>query len=164
MKYGFMRILFAALLFSLAAGYHISAQQGDEASIRQAVQNMQDGWNRKDGKAFAAPFAAEHDYVNINGLYLPKITREANARAHQQLFDGVYKEVDLQLRLSKIRFLSPEIAVMHIQGHSHPKGKADEKRQEIVITGVMQKREGRWEIVVFQNTPVQPRPEKQPSQ
>lgn len=154
-------IIFAAVLFSLSAICHVSAQQGDETSIKQIVQNMKDGWNRKSGKDFAAFFAEEHDYVNIYGLYLPKATREGNAWAHQELFDGVYKEVDLQLRVSKIRYLSPEIAVVHIQGHTYPKGKPEEKRQELVITGVMQKKGIRWEIVAFQNTPVQPRPEKQ---
>lgn len=154
-------IIFAAVLFSLSADNHVSAQQSDETYIQQIVKNMQDGWNRKSGKDFAAFFAEEHDYVNIYGLYLPKATREGNARAHQQLFDGVYKEVDLQLRVSKIRYLSREIAVIHIQGHTYPKGKPEEKRQEIVITGVMQKKGNKWEIVAFQNTPVQPRQEKQ---
>jgi uncharacterized protein (TIGR02246 family) len=160
MKHRLLSIFFAVALFSLSAGYPVAAQQSDEASMRQMVQSIQDGWNRKDGKAFAAPFAEEHDYINIYGLYLPKATREGNARAHQQLFDGVYKEVDLQLRVSKIRFLSPGIAVVHIQGHTHLKGKVEEKRQEIVITGVMQKGAEKWEIVAFQNTPVQLRQEK----
>lgn len=156
--------IFAAVLLSLSAGSHVSAQKDDETSIKQIVQSMQDGWNRKSGKDFAAFFAEEHDYVNIYGLYLPKATREGNARAHQQLFDGVYKEIDLQLRVSKIRYLSQEIAIVHIQGHTYPKGKPEEKRQEVVITGVMQKKGSGWEIVAFQNTPVQPRQEKQSNQ
>ena len=141
--------------------YQVFAQQGDDASIRQVVQNMQDGWNKKDGRLFASSFAEEHDYVVINGMFLPKLTRESNARQHQQLFDGVYKEVDLQLRVSQIRHLNPEIAVAHISGHSHPKGSPEEKRSEVIITAVVQKREGGWKIVAFHNSPVQQRAEKQ---
>ncbi len=156
---GWSRFLTAMLLATLI-GYPVFAQQSDETSINQVVQNMQDGWNKKSGAQFSLSFAEEHDYVPVNGAFLPKVTREVNAKAHQELFDGVYKELDLQLRVSKIRFLTPEIAVVHIQGHSHPKGKVEEKRQHITITTVMQKRSGKWEIVAFQNTPVQQREER----
>lgn len=163
MRHGFLKLFFAIMLLGSLAVGNVFARQGDEELIRQVVQNMQDGWNKKTGALFASSFAAEHDYVVVNGMFLPKMTREANAQAHQQLFDGVYKEVDLQLRTSKIRFLNREIAVVHIQGYSHPKGKPEEKRQEMIMTNVMQKREGKWEIVVFHNSPVQPGEEKKES-
>lgn len=152
------KIFLAALLLCLGAAFNASAQRGgDEAAIRQIPQDMQDSWNRKDGKGFAAHFAEEHDFVNIRGLYWPKATRTGNAAVHQELFDGVYKEVDLQLSASKVRFLSVDVAVAHLQGHTYTKGKPEEKRQEVVITATMQKKNGRWEIVAFQNTPVLPR-------
>jgi uncharacterized protein (TIGR02246 family) len=43
----------------------------DEAAIRQLVQNMQEGQNRKDGELFASAFAQEHDYIAINGIFSP---------------------------------------------------------------------------------------------
>lgn len=159
-----MKKLILLLFAGLAVSVGLANQAEDEAAIRQVVQGMQDGWNRKDGTAFAAGFAAQHDYININGLYLPNARREGNARAHQQLFDSVYKETDLQLRVAKIKFLSPEIALVHLQGHTHPAGKPAENRQEVVISGVLQRHEGRWEIAAFQNTPVQARPEPKPAQ
>lgn len=148
-----LRATLLALAFA-ALSLPASAMSDDEAAIAQLAQAMQDGWNRKDGQAFAAPFADGHDYVNIHGMFIPDASREGNARAHQGLFASVYKDTDLSLRVTKVRFLSPQIAVAHFQGHTHPKGNADEKRQEIVITGVMQKRAGQWEIVAFQNTQV----------
>lgn len=164
MKNVIARIFFAAAVLFVAAVYDVPAQKPeDEAAIRAIAQTMQDGWNKKDGKMFASPFAEKHDYVNINGLYLPNITREGNGRAHQGLFDGPYKETDLQLTVAKVKFLSPDVAVMHIKGHSHPKGKVDEKRQEIVITGVLQRTAGKWEVVAFQNTPFVQTPGPPPS-
>lgn len=148
----------AALALCASAGREAQAQEADEAAIRQAVQTMQDGWNQKKGQVFASSFAQDHDYVVVNGMFLPKQTREGNAKAHQGLFDGVYKEVDLKLTLAKVRFLTPEIAVAHVQGFSHPKGKVEEKRQEVVITTVFQKGQEGWKIVAFQNTPVEQRP------
>lgn len=173
MKNIFCRYIFTAAVLCVVGSYEVSAQKSDEDSIKQIAQTMQEGWNKKDGKMFASHFAEEHDYVNINGLYLPNIKRESNARAHQGLFDGPYKEVDLQISVAKVKFLSPEIAIMHIVGHSHPKGKAEEKREELVITGVVHKRAGKWEVVAFQNTPkrspqgpptVQATPAKPPAQ
>lgn len=153
-----MKQILLLLLASFLAHNCIAAQPADEAAIQQLVQGMQEGWNRKDGKAFAASFAEQHDYINVQGLYLPNASKEGNARAHQQIFDTVYKETDLQLRVAKTKFLNATTAILHVQGHTHPIGKPEEKRQEIVISGVVQKNAGRWEVVAFQNTPVQPRP------
>ena len=159
-----LRLLLAAslLLLCAAGGREALAQEADEAAIRQTVQTMQDGWNQKKGAVFASSFAHEHDYVVVNGMFFPKWGREANAQAHQGLFDGVYKEVDLKLSVAKVRFLSPEIAVAHVQGFSYPRGKMEEKRQEVVITTVMQKGKEGWKIVAFQNTPVEQRPQQRP--
>jgi uncharacterized protein (TIGR02246 family) len=158
-----LRLFFAAALLLCAfAGREALAQEADEAAIRQAVQTMQDGWNQKKGAVFASSFAQEHDYVVVNGMFLPKMSREANAQAHQGLFDGVYKEVDLKLSVAKIRFLTPEIAVAHVQGFSYPRGKMEEKRQEVVITTVFQKGKEGWKIIAFQNTPVEQRTQHRP--
>ena len=49
---------------------------------------MQDGQNTKNGELFASAFAQEHDYIAINGMFLPNQTREDNARIHQREEDG----------------------------------------------------------------------------
>ena len=51
-------------------------QQEDEAAIRQVVQNMQDAQNTKNGELFASAFAQEHDYIAINGMFLPNQTQQ----------------------------------------------------------------------------------------
>lgn len=138
-------------------------RQEDEAAIRQLVQVMRDGQNRKDGELFASAFAQEHDYVAINGMFLPNQTREDNARIHQRLYDestssvaGKYGEVEVRLKVSKIRFLTPEVAVVHVRSAFRLKSDPGKKTKNI-ITAVMQKQEGEWEIVAFHNAPVQKR-------
>jgi uncharacterized protein (TIGR02246 family) len=139
-----------------------SAQKVDETAIRQVVQKMQNGQNSKNGQMFASAFAKEHDYIVIDGTYLPNQTRETNARAHQALYDGDRAsslgenlgEVGIKLNVAKIRFLTPQIAVAHIQSQSYLKSQPN-KRANNIITTVMQKREGKWEIVAFHNAPVQ---------
>jgi len=140
----------------------------DEAAIRQPVQNMQDGQNRKDGELFASAFAQEHDYIAINGMFLPNQRRKDNARIHQRLYDestssvaGNYGEVEIRLSVSKIRPLTAQgVAVVHILSEFHLEGQ-HEKKTKNVITAVMQKREGQWEILAFHNAPVQKREEEE---
>lgn len=150
------------LLAVLSCSIAFATQSDDEAVIKTIVQSMQEGWNKKDGAGFAEGFAPQHDYINILGLYLPNARKEGNARAHQQLFDTVYKDTDLQLRVAKFKFLTPDIALVHILGHTHPAGKSEEKRQEIVISGIFKRQDASWQIIAFQNTPVQQRPEQRP--
>ena len=50
----------------------------DEAAIRQLVRDMRDGQNTRDGELFASAFAQEHDYIAINGMFLPNQTRQDN--------------------------------------------------------------------------------------
>jgi len=136
-------------------------QRKDEAAIRQVVQDMQDAQNTKNGELFASAFAQVHDYITINGMFLPNQTREDNARIHQRLYNdhrssvvGRYGEVEVGLGVSKVRLLTTEIAVAHVRGEFRPKGDPD-KRIKNIITTVMQKQQGKWEIVAFHNAPVQ---------
>jgi len=139
-------------------------QREDEAAIRQLVQDMQDAQNGNDGRLFASVFADEHDYIAINGMFLPNQTRQQNARVHQRLYDegtsavaGGYEEVEVLLDVAGIRPLTAQrVAVVHVQSEFCLKSDPDKKTRNI-ITAVMQEREGEWQIVAFHNAPVQKR-------
>jgi uncharacterized protein (TIGR02246 family) len=140
-------------------------QWEDYVAIRQLVQDMQDAQNTKNGELFASAFAREHDYIAINGMFLPNQSRQDNARIHQRLYDestssvaGEYGEVEVRLEVSKIRFLIPGVVVVHVRSEFRLKGDPDKKTKNI-ITAVMQKQQGKWEIVAFHNAPVQRREE-----
>ena len=143
-------------------------QREDEAAIRQLVRTLQDAQNRMDGKLFASAFSQEHDYIAIHGMFSAGQTRGQSARVHQRLYNerrssvvGNYGEVEVRLDVSQIRLLTPEIAVVYIQGIFFRKKSQTEKKAENIITAVMQVREDRWEIVSFHNAPVQKRQEEQ---
>ena len=147
-------MIFTAVAVAGVIGAQTSrSQSADEAA--KLVQNLQDSWNKKDGTQWATSFAPEHDYVVFTGRFLPKMTPKDNASAHQQVFDGMYKDVDLALHVAKTRSLTPEIGVVHIQGYKYAKGKPDERQGEMMITAVVQNFPTGWKIVAFQNTLVQ---------
>lgn len=138
---------------------NVSAQNNhaaDEAAMRDAVKQMETGWNTKSGAAFAKPFAEDADYVIINGSYIKG--RAVIESAHQRIFDTVYKDTTLSLAVQQIRFLRPDVAVVHVKGHrSSPNA---ELNQGAILTLFMTKEKQGWTIAAFQNTAITAPPER----
>ena len=149
---------FTILIFVLiAAVASVNAQKSDdkstdETAIRAQVEQMMKGWNTKNGADFAKPFAEDADYVVINGMQIKG--RNEIAKGHQGIFDTIFKNTTLTLSADSIRFLRPDVAVVHVSGSLKIAGN-DSRPSNARMTLVMTKANGRWEIAAFQNTPVQ---------
>jgi uncharacterized protein (TIGR02246 family) len=127
-----------------------------EAAIRHVLDRLQEGFTRKSGAIFASAFAEQHDYVVINGMFFPNMTREANAKVHQELFEGsrmgalgadLSQMAAPRYEVRNIRFLSPTIAVAHIASRLGG-------QERTIATAVMQQQDEEWRIVAFHNAPV----------
>ena len=129
------------------------SQAADEAALRENVKQLETGWNTKSGAAFAKPFAEDADYVVINGMYLKG--RAAIEAGHQRIFDTIFKDTTISLKVKQIRFLRSDVAVVHVSGARQ--GPEKDHNEEALITFVMTKEKGTWTIAAFQNTAVQPR-------
>ena len=136
--------------FSNAPALPQDSRVADEAALRENVKQLETGWNTKSGAAFAKPFAEDADYVVINGMYIKG--RAVIATAHQQIFDTIYKDTTLSLTVKQVRFLRPDVAVVHVSGHRDSPAK--EKVQDAMLTFVMTKEKQGWTIAAFQNTAV----------
>ncbi len=152
--------LIAILLFSICSSASAAKRSGtsdharDEAVIRERVKMMESGWNAKSGALFAKPFAEDADYVVINGMHLQ--TRAVIERMHQQIFDTIFKNTSLTLSVKQIRFLKPDVAIVHVTGQRRSLSGAPAKDdQGAIITLVMTKERENWEIAAFQNTEMQ---------
>jgi uncharacterized protein (TIGR02246 family) len=86
----------------------------DEAAVRALYQQLIDGWNAGSSECFAAPFTADGDLVAFDGLHF--WGREQIAAFQQQLFDKWMKGSCLVGGVEEVRFLSPDVAVMHALG------------------------------------------------
>lgn len=122
----------------------------DEAAVREQVKQMETGWNTKSGADFAKPFAEDADYVVINGMHLKG--RTAIAAGHQQIFDTIYKDTKITLAIKQIRFLRPDVAVVHV--NAHREGPTKELTADALLTLVTTKEKHGWTIAAFQNTQV----------
>lgn len=147
------RYAIAAVIALLAVISPVFAQNdraADEAAIRENVSQLVSGWNTKSGALFATPFAEDADYVIINGSYIKG--RDVIAKSHQGIFDSIFKDTTLTLNVKQIRFVRPEVAVVHVSGHRD--GPTKELVQDAMITLVMTKEKQGWKIAAFQNTAV----------
>lgn len=147
-----------ALLFVSFSSASSSAQtpptsNTDEAAIRQIVQQLQDGWNAHDGKAFAAPFATDADYVVVNGMYGKG--REEIERGHTGIFTTVYKDSRNVATFKRVRFLRPDVAVAHVEWNLEYKMNGETRKGHALSTLVLTREGGKWSIAAFQNTPIQ---------
>ena len=79
-------------------------------------------------------------------------------RAHQQIFDTIYKDTSIKLTVKQIRFLRLDVAVVHVEGQRGSTTK--ELEQSAMLTLVMTKEKQGWTIAAFQNTAVAPADQK----
>jgi uncharacterized protein (TIGR02246 family) len=142
-----------ALLTLLALSINVQAQSdhaADEAALREAVKQMETGWNTRSGALFAKSFAEDADYVIINGNYIKG--RAVIESTHQRIFDTVFKDTTLSLTVQQIRFVRPDVAVVHVKGRREsPK---EELKQGAMLTLFMTKEKQGWTIAAFQNTAI----------
>jgi uncharacterized protein (TIGR02246 family) len=113
-----------------------------------------DGWNRGSGEAFASPFAEDGDLVGFDGTHLKG--RQEIASFHQQLFDTYVKGTRLVGKIRSVRFLTSDVALMHVVGGTIMADQTDiEPERNSVQTLVATKNRGEWRLAAFQNTRAQ---------
>jgi len=140
---------------SVSGGADVDNEDAVEAIVRKII----DAWNRHDMDAFANLFTDDADFVNVRGArWIGRHTiREAHAAVHATIF----RNSQLSLRASSVRFLRPDVAVARsvteVTGQINPSGETLPPRSA-VLTLVMMNVDGKWMIVVAQNTDIVPVP------
>jgi uncharacterized protein (TIGR02246 family) len=142
-------------MFGLAISVTAQDRKQDDKAIRDIVAHMENGWNASNGKVFSTGFAPRHDYVVWSGIYLPNLTQDSNAMAHQQLFNNVYPHTDVELKVDKIRYLRDDIATAIILGATYDEGTPVPPQPKVIITLVLEKTNAEWQIVSFHNCDIE---------
>src|SRR5215216_4918406 len=111
----------------------------DEAAVRALYQELMDGWNLGSGDAFAAVFTEDGDLMGCDGTHFKG--RQEIAPFHQQLFDKWLKGSRLVGEVKDVRFLSPDVALMHalggtvLRGRSEPRSRPSSPRAKRAVNG-----------------------------
>jgi uncharacterized protein (TIGR02246 family) len=120
----------------------------DEEAVRDLYGELMDGWNRGSGEAFAAVFTEDGDLVAFDGTHFEG--RAEIAPFHQELFDTWLKGTRLVGRVKDVRFLSPDVALMHAVGSTVMRGKTvPSPERDSIQTLVAVRRDGQWRLAAF---------------
>ena len=129
----------------------MSASESDEEAIRALFFQMMDGWNKGSGEAFSAPFEEDGEQVGFDGTHLKG--RQHIASFHQQLFDTFVKGSRLVGKVRSLRFLTPDVAIMHTIGGTIMAGQTDvePERNSVQVFTAKKDDRGNWRIAAFAN-------------
>src|SRR5918911_4042169 len=153
MLYRMTRFILAVAFLATFGATTLNAQKmtrmsKDETAIRKLIRQIQDGWNAHDPKAAAAPFAVDADFVVVTGLYL-KGRGEIERGFAFRLSQPDYKASKNTITVKGIRFLRPDVAVVHTTFDIEYAEGGGVKKDHAIETAVMTKERGRWSIVAF---------------
>jgi uncharacterized protein (TIGR02246 family) len=124
----------------------------DEEAIRTLCLDIIKRFNRHEGP-LAGDFTPDADFVNIYGMWR-KGPAEIERRQRERM-ETVLREAKLTLLDLRIRFIRPDVAIVHqsqeASGYLDIDGKTMPPQRELSIR-VLVKDQGRWLTTAFHNT------------
>lgn len=137
----------------------VPASTEGEREIRDLIDRLSESWARGDAGSYGAEFTDDCDYVAFDGT---RFRGPSEPHAHlARLFDSVLKGTRLEGEVESVRFLTPEVAVVHWTGSvAYPWNKRVRSRRRSRQTLVIVRRDGNWKVAAFQNTRVRPLPQE----
>jgi ketosteroid isomerase-like protein len=128
-----------------------ATRSADVAEVREAVRRYDDALRRADVAAVGQFFAPEYTFVNARGERLTRADRLANLRAGRTAFDSLaHAAQEEQIR----PYGNVVVYTTLLTLGGRYSGKAQQGRFRALVVWV--RRDGRWQQVASQMTPVAP--------
>lgn len=128
----------------------IQEMTSDKKLINTVFEELFSAWSNGDAKAFADCFTEDVDYVTFFGQHLKG--KQQVERSHQELFQGVLKGTQMQGRITEIRFLNEDIAIVHCIGNTKMAWQKEySKKRESINTNILIRNNHIWKISAFHN-------------
>jgi uncharacterized protein (TIGR02246 family) len=129
------------------------ALSSDEMEVRGLYHRTLDGWNKRNADDFAASFTEDAEVIGFDGSQMNG--RAEIAATVGQIFAG-HVTAPYVSKVKSVRLLSADVAILHAIVGMVPPGQTDlNPAVNAHQTLVAVKREDRWHIELFQNTPAQ---------
>jgi uncharacterized protein (TIGR02246 family) len=131
----------------------------DEAAIRELEQSFNAAWDRHDPEGLSESLVDDAQFITVNGAWTTSRAgfRDLMARLHGAT--GPFRASKRRTPEIQVRFLSPDIAIMHsrfwISGEVLHDDLSQSDRESVGLR-VVHRIDGRWRIVATQNTDVRP--------
>lgn len=128
----------------------------DEATVRGLFAELLAAWGRGDGTAYGAIFTDDADYIAFDGSATKG--RATIASQHQELFDTWLKGTRLVGSITALRFLGPDVALVHATGGTVMPGRtAASGSRDSIQTLVATRGDDGWRFAAFHNCRIQRR-------
>lgn len=150
-----MKRIFATLALFASVLLPLRAQtKADEEAVHKLPQAFCDAWAKHDGHELAKLMAEDVDFVTVATTYLHG--RSDFEKFHSRLLSGRFKDSTNTVLQSTVRFLRPDMAVVHwswkIESDRSFDGTLRQEPRFGMMTMVAEKKNGNWLVVVAQNT------------
>ena len=149
-----MKYFVSSLLLFLLAATLNAQTKADEEAVGKLPQAFREAWAKHDGHELAKIMADDVDFVTVATTYLHG--RADFETFHTRLLSGRFKESTITPLQTTVRFLRPDMAVIHwswkIEGDRNMDGTARQQPRYGMMTMVAEKRSGTWLVAVAQNT------------
>jgi uncharacterized protein (TIGR02246 family) len=154
------QLLHNLLVAVVFAGFTVHAQtKTDEDAVRRIPQTFSAAWAKHDGQQLAKTMSEDVDFVTVAGDWLHG--RADFALYHSRLLSGRFRESTLTPLQTEVRFLAPDLAVLHwnwgIQGDRNL-DLTPRKPRYGLFTMIVRKQAAEWLVIVAQNTNRAPPP------
>lgn len=140
------KIGFTALWAVIVVGLAMAVQAAntsdhrDESAIRNVLARFYDGWNAHDVEKMVSVYAEDIDHINVYAKW--NQGKPAIRKAISAFHSGPGKNDHKTYTIEKIRFIKPDVAVIHVRSLSTVGN---------LGTYVMSKDTGEWLVVSFTN-------------
>jgi uncharacterized protein (TIGR02246 family) len=126
----------------------------EEQALQKIVEQLESAWNRGDSVAWADLFTEDADFVHILGGHF--VGRTSIERGHRTIFDTIYKGSTNKFVVEKVRLVGDQVAIVFV--FATLKLATPGMPPQVIArpTMVLQRQDGTWKIVAFQNTVVTP--------
>ncbi len=148
-------IIFTALAALCTISATAQINESDKQVIEKQVDAFMNSWNEHDFSDLKRYTTPDLDWVNVVGMYWKN--REEVQFAHQYFHDRMFKTVSLTKNWVKIRFVTPEVAIahvnMHADGYTTPSG-MNIPAGDNISTMVFVKKDNQWLLCACENVNV----------
>ena len=111
-------LVVTVLLLAMGRGASAgSSNATDEKAIREIETRWESAWNHHDVAGMAATYAPDADAINLAGEWFQG--RDAFQKSLEELHSGKTQGSVWRTERTEIKFLTPEIAIVHVYANSH---------------------------------------------
>lgn len=124
---------------------------GDVEEIKQAIADVERGFNTNDAALMNKHLAPDATVVNVMGIRL--VGLEAIMAASEAGLAGALRDQYARYEVRDVRFVRPDVALVHKEAFATTKdGEPIDLDHAMNALYVFVKQDGRWSITARQNT------------